>query len=191
MDMANNLLLKLWLHILTSLLGEKSQVVTVVREKLAIPAELRGATLVLSEVMIRTLLPVQLHGKPDQVVKTTKQVLVPVDTKTRKQAKLKMSDVIQLGVYAAILRNTRNEQVAEIGYVRVMHPETHRVVYLPVKLMTDLEIVKLHHRREMLRSKKIKSVRVDDSECYFCQHKTGCPKAKVKNWGSKRSIRRR
>lgn len=143
----------------------------------AIPEHLKGAEVVMNEGWLRTNVPVPLHGKGDQVLKTTDGLLVPIDTKTRKHIRVKDSDIIQLGVYATILRNTRKEPVADIGYIRVVTPDG-AVKYLPIILPTDDQIVQLYQTRSDLKTGRSTNVILKREECFFCQYKKTCSNAK-------------
>lgn len=124
------------------------------------PRELRGATLFLNEQDISTTEPVALHGRVDQVFKTAKGVLVPVDTKTRGSTCIFKSDIIQLSVYRVILEAKFGSQykVSKRGYVRVViHTGDEECVrYMPVELLPERRVVVLWHRYSALRSGEMK-----------------------------------
>jgi hypothetical protein len=122
------------------------------------PRVLRRAELVLSEEPIRTLHPVPLHGRPDQVYRLDggRGELVVLDTKRGADGVVTPEMVIQLSVYATILRHSplpghEDARVACYGYVRFASPR-RRARYERVTLWPDHDVVALHHRhRERLR----------------------------------------
>jgi len=99
------------------------------------PRDLQLSQLVMSESPIRTQTPVALHGTPDQVFLNHKGMLVPVDTKLRRDARTTSADRLQLSVYGTILAHTRPEPVAGYGYVRIItagnRPRYRKVWLLP------------------------------------------------------------
>ena len=120
------------------------------------PRILRRAELVLSEEPIRTLHPVPLHGRPDQVyaLEQGRGALVVVDTKRRFDARVTVDMVIQLSVYATILRHSplrgrEGVEVASWGYIRFSRRgRTPR--YVRVTLWPDRDVVTLYHQRRRL-----------------------------------------
>ena len=124
------------------------------------PRELRGATLFLNEQDISTTEPVALHGRVDQVFKTIKGVLVPVDTKTRDTTCIFKSDIIQLSVYRVILEAQYGSQykVSRRGYVRVViqSGREESVRYMPVELLSERKVAALWRRYNALRSGETK-----------------------------------
>lgn len=129
-------------------------------ERENMPRELRGATLFLNEQDISTTEPVALHGRVDQVFRTIKGVLVPVDTKTRDTTCIFKSDIIQLSVYRVILEARYGSQykVSRRGYVRVViqSGEEECVRYMPVDLLSNRRVIGLWHRYKALKNGKTK-----------------------------------
>lgn len=107
------------------------------------PRELQLGQLVMSESPIRTQAPVALHGTPDQVFLNHKGMLVPVDTKLRRNARTTSADRLQLSVYATILAHTRPEPVAGYGYVRIVTTENHPR-YRKVWLLPEGKVIARH-----------------------------------------------
>lgn len=118
------------------------------------PHELRTATLFLSEQDIATSLPVQMHGRVDQVYKTKRGVLIPLDTKSRPMTRVYESDIIQISVYRIILLHQYNVPVANYGYVRTVTETStgERVRYIKTKLLSERQVVKLWRRYQSIRS---------------------------------------
>jgi hypothetical protein len=129
-------------------------------KKEGMPSELRGATLFLNEQEIRTDLPVPMHGRVDQVFKTPRGVLVPVDTKCRDSGCVFKSDIIQLSVYRVILQHRYGSQytVSGTGYVRAVTRmgQVQRIRYLPVRLLPERRVVKMWHRYTELKEGRAK-----------------------------------
>lgn len=113
------------------------------------PRELQLSQLVMSESPIRTQTPVSLHGTPDQVFLNHKGMLVPVDTKLRRDARTTSADRLQLSVYATILAHTRPEPVAGYGYVRII-TAGNRPRYRKVWLLPEGKVIAKH--RSMRRT---------------------------------------
>lgn len=99
-----------------------------------VPQVLIGATLFLNESPIAITSPLKLHGKVDQVFKTSSGKLIPVDTKQRSKSRWYESDKLQLSVYAMILRHLGHD-VSWTGYIRI--PNDGNPIYLPIPLGDD------------------------------------------------------
>lgn len=89
------------------------------------PAEIERGRLVLAEETISTLLPVPLRGRPDAVYLTPDSQLVPVETKVRDRARVKLGDIVQLSAYRVMLEGAGFGKqyvatVAQHGYVRLV-----------------------------------------------------------------------
>lgn len=150
----------LWRKSVQLLQSRKMNAIEMWWESENMPRELRGATLFLNEQDISTTEPAALHGRVDQVFKTVKEVLVPVDTKTRGSTCIFKSDIIQLSVYRVILEAKYGSQykVSRRGYVRVViqSGEEECVIYMPVELLPERKVVALWHRYNALKSGKTK-----------------------------------
>lgn len=109
---------------------------------------LDGAQCVLNEQEIRTTTPVPLHGKPDQVFKLRDGRYLLLDTKTRSQAKVFFSDIVQLSVYAVILKNN-GFPVCPFAVVRIASKKPR---YLQVDLKPEHVVVKLYHKYHAIKS---------------------------------------
>lgn len=112
-----------------------------------IPEELRDARLVMSEKLISAHTPVPLRGRVDQVYRLSDGTLCIVDTKSRKKFQVHEADLVQISVYATILR-ARKMSVADHGYIRLVHQGTTR--YERVQLMSSEQISAIYHYREHL-----------------------------------------
>ena len=124
------------------------------------PNELRNATLFLCEEDVATTLPVPLHGRVDQVFLSKKKVLIPLDTKLRKDNRIFESDVIQLSVYRVILKNQFNLEVSDYGYVRTVVPQPdgkNKVRYIRTKLLNEKKVVSLYYKYQAIRQGLIKT----------------------------------
>ena len=121
------------------------------------PAALRGAELVLSEELICTQHPVPLHGRPDQVYRLERGLgpLVIVDTKRSVTGRVTPDMVVQLSVYATILRHAPlpgcgGVEVAPWGFVRLTQ-RGRKPRYVRVTLWTDQDIVAAYHQHQQRR----------------------------------------
>lgn len=107
-----------------------------------------GAALTLNETNLAISAPVALSGRPDQVWRGKDGVLVIVDTKRRREARVFQSDRVRLSAYRFLLRQAprfRNDAFADHGFIRVEYDEG-RARFDKVTLMSDDEIVSLHTR---------------------------------------------
>lgn len=125
------------------------------REKESLPDALDDAVIFLNEEPLSTDTPVKLGGRVDQVFLAGDNLLIPVDTKLRQSKKAEESDVIQLSVYAVMLRQRYGSQyrVSDIGYVRIVSEReldggetAQKIHYVPVALKSEAEVVELWHR---------------------------------------------
>lgn len=110
------------------------------------PLELKIGSVYMNEREISMIEPVRLHGRVDQVYRTPDGVLVPVDTKTRNRHRTYSSDILQLSIYAVILRHQESLPVANHGYIR-------SVVYFD-----DNEKSVRYHRVPLLTTRKVMSL---------------------------------
>lgn len=110
------------------------------------PKELEAGSLVIAEELISTLTPVPLRGRPDAVYLNNKGWLVPVETKVRSRAVVRLRDIVQLSVYRVMLErggwgDRYDATIAPYGYVRlVVHG---RPRYCRVPLFDQVLIVML------------------------------------------------
>lgn len=158
---------------------ENSSRLTNWREPL--PAELRSASVVMSERDLSTTMPVPLHGRCDQIFDNGRYLFV-VDTKRRKKAAVYLRDVIQLSVYRVILERESQtllgyrRPVSPVGYIRVTGYGT--TTYLPVKLLATTQVVALWNRYWELKSRRgAASPRVAVLQvCAACDQAPRCPR---------------
>lgn len=85
-------------------------------------------------------------------------VLIPTDTKLRQANHIFESDIIQLSVYRVILSHKYKAPVAKYGYVRtvVETADGDRVRYIKTNLLSEREVIKLWHRYQSIRYRKVK-----------------------------------
>ena len=105
---------------------------------------LSGSHCVMNETSIKTLTPVPLHGRVDQVFQLKDRRLLLVDTKAREKIRVYPSDIVQLSVYATILKNNGYE-LCPFAYIRLPR-ESNKVVYLPVKLYSEKRVIALYYK---------------------------------------------
>ncbi len=113
---------------------------------------LKGAQCVLNEQEIRTITPVPLHGKPDQVFKLRDGRYLLLDTKTRSEAKVFLSDIVQLSAYAVILKNN-GFPVCPFAVARIASKKPQ---YLQVDLLPEHVVVKLYHKYHAIKFGSLK-----------------------------------
>lgn len=119
------------------------------------PEVLQKSTLFMSEQEIKLDKPYKLTGRIDQVFKTDDDVLILLDTKTRSKHETNNKDILQLSLYAQILRYSKERyKVADTAYIRTVVVYSDRekeVYYTPVKLYDDEKINEL-----LIESEKVK-----------------------------------
>lgn len=108
-----------------------------------------NAVCFLNEQTIMTRYPVPLHGKPDQVLRLEDGRLVVLDTKNRERVIVYFSDLVQLSVYAVILKN-QGHKVCPYGVIRIPHNPLDE--YRAVKLLKEKEVVALYHRYQAIKA---------------------------------------
>lgn len=113
---------------------------------------LRGAVCVLNEQDINTTTPVPLHGKPDQVFRLRDGRYLLLDTKTRPHAKVYFSDIVQLSVYAVILKN-KGLPVFPFAVVRIAGKKT---AYLKADFLPEHVVVRLYYKYLSIKSGQTK-----------------------------------
>jgi hypothetical protein len=110
------------------------------------PRELRRSLLVLSEAPVSLRGPIRLHGRVDQVYRTEygRGALVVVDSKMRRRDRVGADDLMQISVYAFILRREplsghENAPVSRYGYLRFVWDDVSR--YRRVGLYPDRLVI--------------------------------------------------
>jgi hypothetical protein len=109
-----------------------------------IPNILNGAKCVLNEKSISTKWPVPLHGRVDQVFELEDGRWLPLDTKVRERVAVYPSDIVQLSVYALILKY-KGHRVCPFGVLR-FPIEDAEPIFVPVKLYSETRIVELYQQ---------------------------------------------
>lgn len=141
------------------------------------PEEIRDGVLLLSERQLKCELPVPLSGRVDQVYACgPDRILVPVDTKRRGRARVEAEDIVQLSVYATLLRNSlMNVEVANRGYVRWVGPR-EVVRYLPARLLDDAGVARIYFRwLDLMEGRATKvTFRPSNRNCRQCVGRSKC-----------------
>ena len=92
---------------------------------------------------IRT--PIKVSGKPDQVYRVfDSDRVVVVDTKSGNSRRIYRSHVIQLSVYALILKRKLGLPVASYAYIR--REAADSIAYQKVSLLSEDEVVQVYQR---------------------------------------------
>jgi CRISPR/Cas system-associated exonuclease Cas4 (RecB family) len=141
------------------------------------PADLKLSTLWASEKRLACRYPVPLHGQVDQVFRTPNGALCPVDTKSHSRAY--PSDILQLSVYAFILRHRRRwgvfppVHVTSHGYIRLAGG--NRIRYQRVNLLDDARIIDYHHRyHQLLKNRTSPMYCRSPNFCRRCAYRKMC-----------------
>lgn len=151
-------------------------------ERSAMPGELAGATLVMSEerrLLRASLGSHQLVAKPDQVFRTGDGRLVLVENKTRQRAIAYDGDIIELSVQAYTLRHSRpanllRSPVADYAYVRTVG--NGRSKYVRVNLLGDNALSELADRYVAIRARRrAPSSQSNVNACGKCAYRPKCP----------------
>ena len=122
------------------------------------PDDIRQSTIYLNEEFINSK---AFHGKVDQVFKTTTHQLILVDTKNRKYHAVFKSDIIQLSVYAQILRETVRYTTLDYGYIRTVISAGNRegeVRYIKVDLLTEDCLAEYAAKYRLITKGKVKPI---------------------------------
>jgi len=112
--------------------------------KIRLPNILNGASCFMNEVNIKTLLPVPLHGRVDQVFILKDGRLIILDTKVRDRIKVYPSDIVQLSVYAVILKYN-GYNVCPTALLRFPQNDG-RTIYQTIHLYKEEKVISLYHR---------------------------------------------
>jgi CRISPR/Cas system-associated exonuclease Cas4 (RecB family) len=147
------------------------------------PAILAQARLVYSEKYLRIRRPQALCGVVDQVYKLANSTLCPIDTKTRNYLRVFESDIIQLSVYAYILRHRRRwfmrPRVTPFGFIRIQLP--NKVHYAKVTLYDDENVTRLVSRYKTLQAgKRAPQHSQNPAFCRQCAYLGACPVSAVR-----------
>jgi CRISPR-associated exonuclease Cas4 len=140
-----------------------------------LPRELKFAHLVASEKQFITNRPIALGAVVDRVYEKPNKQLVLVELKTRDREQTYASDVMELSAQRMAVRGQTNRDVADIGYVVVINQATGSKKALPVKLVSDEEVVRLAARREAITTGNTRATKVEiRGLCEQCGHLTAC-----------------
>ena len=107
-----------------------------------------------------------LIGKPDLVMQEWGGLLVCHDLKTRKKNRVYDSDVLQLSLYAFILRHATKRKVASYAYIRI---KTDQGFFLKKVELTwsDHDIVNLYNRFNLCKMNP--EMAHMTAKSYFCK----------------------
>jgi len=120
------------------------------------PAKLRGARCIMNEEKIRTVSPVHLSGRIDQLYRTKKGVNIILDTKRRPSKKVYPSDIAQLSVYKVILDNIGHKTSSK-AYIRFPPIGTESAIYREVTLLNEKAVINLYRKYFELKSHRRKA----------------------------------
>jgi len=123
------------------------------------PAVLRKACLIASEVNVFCVSPVPLHGRIDHLFQLPSGKCVIADTKFREEPVIYDSDVIQLSAYRLILQNCRYQDryhrhiMEPYGFIRFVSHDRRGgllVRYEKTELFTNNEVIELWKRYQRI-----------------------------------------
>lgn len=114
-----------------------------------LPRELIGAELVMSEQELTMQRPYPMTGRIDQLYRGTNGLLIPVENKRRRRARVKPEDVVQLSCYAYMLLQGAGggelrDNIAGYGYVRTQ--DNGAPTYLRARLLSGTVVDRLYVR---------------------------------------------
>lgn len=136
----------------------------------AVPQELAGARLFMSETEIACDLPVPLRGRVDQVYRDDGGELWIVDAKSRDRVFQK--DVLQMSVYRTILR-AKGYSVAKRAFVRSVSSGDDR--FIPVDLWGDKAVIAAHARFDAIIGGVVPPRGSGNKRlCSGCAHRSVC-----------------
>ncbi|WP_432784862.1 PD-(D/E)XK nuclease family protein [Oligella sp. MSHR50489EDL] len=123
-----------------------------------LPEIFQQSTLFLNEEDISCQKPLNLYGRVDQVFKTPDGTLILLDTKTRPNHQLHSDDILQLSVYAMILKNGNyGHPVHNFGFIRTVvkkEPYQRTVKYFYVKLYSENEILEIQRLNQQKKEEE-------------------------------------
>jgi len=147
-----------------------------------LPPALASARLYASEQDMRIRKPFLLVGRPDQIFRIGKRLIL-TDTKRRTVARAYYSDRVQLSLYRLLLERAANPwwwflrgrlQVDPVGWLRCI--TTNGIKYVPVKLLEETVLVDLNARYQASqRDERYPSPAPDPGLCRGCQYQAECP----------------
>lgn len=115
-----------------------------------LPRELRRAELAYSERLFRATLPEAISAKVDRAYRRRDGVFVLLELKTRRHARVYLSDVIELSAQRVALGAELCQPVAAHGYVLIQAPDGGQLACRRVRLLASAEVVSLARRRRQL-----------------------------------------
>lgn len=104
---------------------------------------LLSSELFLNETNIRITWPIALHGRVDQVFRLADGRLIVLDTKVRDRPRIFLSDLVQITVYAIILKYM-GHPICPTGVIRIVCRD--HVTYQPVSLLPESQVIQLYQR---------------------------------------------
>lgn len=127
----------------------RHKVLTAWAERENLPGELVGAELLLSEGWLEIARPYPMAGRIDQLYRGRNGLIIPVENKLRRRARIKPEDVVQLSCYAYMLLQGGGGEylrdgVASYGYVRCQAAGAPR--YLRAPLLRPVVVDRLYIR---------------------------------------------
>jgi len=137
-----------------------------------VPLLLRASKLLLVEQWLQLKEPQLMRARVDEVYRQPSGELLVVDTKSREQLRVYRKDIVELSVYAYILRQM-GHVVAPFGYLRLRRPR--RVDYVKVSLLSEHWLMGLIERaRELDQGLRPPNACARTIKCRGCDMREHC-----------------
>lgn len=145
------------------------------RERAALPEELKGARLEFAERLFRTERPFPLFAKIDRAYAGADGILVLTELKRRFRPRAYRSDVVELSAQRLAIERGVGRRVSEHGFVVVEHPASGERTPIPVSLLHEAELVALKQRYQHLLLGSAVPEKVNDVRlCHSCAYAGSC-----------------
>ena len=142
------------------------------RQEKWLPHQLQGATLAFTEMKFVSK-RLALGAKVDRVYKTPDLGHHVLEFKTRGRPIAYRSDLIQLSVQAAVLRDL-GYRVANTGWIGCINDDDSTITPVPVQLLSEVEIVDLRARYEAIRTRRVAGHMSISKRCNTCGQRKHC-----------------
>lgn len=142
----------------------------------AVPGRLKGAKIWAKELYVKTSRPDEMQCRLDEAwqLPETDEIVLS-ETKTRRQARVFDSDILQLSAQRVVLMNARPDlTVSKKGYVRVLTKENGNS-YVPVNLVDEESVARAAELYRALQAGENVGERCKNRAlCTKCAYKEPC-----------------
>jgi hypothetical protein len=148
------------------------------RERRWRPTLLQQAKLEFSEKIFVAKASPPLGAKVDRAYRLTNGWLALAEFKSRSQARVYASDIVELSVQKAAIEGAGSNRVSQTGYVVIEHPHTKDRTTVPVQLLSRDAVWTLARRHRALLSGTVSAQRTQQTRiCASCSYRIECRQA--------------